>query len=114
MARTEDDADDDDRGGRVAEGAAERLTPDDPSEASREGEASASAREQHPHDAPDGTLIARLSRDEHGGAFELFDDRHEACATAPRPNPYVDDDGDPWSPSKSLPSAREPRPGPGF
>jgi hypothetical protein len=44
--------------------------------------------------ATDGTAIARLSRDAHGGTFELFDDRHEVSVRVPRavsdpaPNPY--------------------------
>jgi hypothetical protein len=47
--------------------------------------------------APDGTALARISRDAHGGTFELFDDRHGAPmglpgaganthAAAPNPN----------------------------
>jgi hypothetical protein len=55
--------------------------------------------------APDGTALARISRDAHGGAFELFDDRQEVSmrvpspgtlAPAPPPNPYVLDK-DPWT-----------------
>jgi hypothetical protein len=64
--------------------------------------------------ASDGTPLARLSRDAHGGTFELFDDRHGTRPAALQPNPYVDDDGDPWTPAESHPGAREPRPGPGF
>ena len=40
--------------------------------------------------APDGTLVARLSRDAHGGSFELFDGKSLAT-TELRPNPYVVD-----------------------
>jgi hypothetical protein len=45
--------------------------------------------------ATDGTALARLSRDAHGGTFELFDDRHEVSTRVPRgsaepaPNPYT-------------------------
>jgi hypothetical protein len=54
--------------------------------------------------APDGTALARISRDAHGGVFELFDDRHEMSMQAPRAAPTVRDprapnsddlDGDP-------------------
>jgi hypothetical protein len=57
--------------------------------------------------APDGTAIARLSRDAHGGTFELFDNRHEVSMRAPKgpakfpelaPNPYATD-VDPWTPA---------------
>jgi hypothetical protein len=34
--------------------------------------------------APDGTALARLARDAHGGTFELFDDRHEVSMRVPR------------------------------
>jgi hypothetical protein len=68
--------------------------------------------------ASDGTPIARLSRDAHGGTFELFDDRHEVGGARPstelRPNPYQDDEGDPWVKPELRPRAPEKRPGPGF
>jgi hypothetical protein len=60
--------------------------------------------------APDGTALARLSRDAHGGTFELFDDRHEVSTRVQRaaplspvlaPNPF-EIDADPWT---SLPAA---------
>jgi hypothetical protein len=50
--------------------------------------------------ATDGTALARLSRDAHGGTFELFDDRHGMLMRLPKatvnvpglaPNPYVTD-----------------------
>jgi hypothetical protein len=59
--------------------------------------------------APDGTVVARLSRDAHGGSFELFDDRPGVRPKELRANPYVDE-VDPWS--KTAPVAK--RPGPGF
>lgn len=37
--------------------------------------------------APDGAPLARLSRDAHGGTFELFDDRQEVSVRAPRVTP---------------------------
>jgi hypothetical protein len=51
---------------------------------------------------PDGSAIARLSRDAHGGIFELFDDQQAVSVRAPSvaaprpplaPNPYVIDPG---------------------
>jgi hypothetical protein len=64
--------------------------------------------------SPDGTPIARLSRDAHGANFELFDER---LATRPtrvasdlRSRAYVDDD-DPW---EERPAKAGARPGPGF
>jgi hypothetical protein len=59
--------------------------------------------------APDGTVVARLSRDAHGGSFELFDGRSSSASKELRANPYVDD-ADPWS--KPRPVGE--RPGPGF
>ncbi len=59
--------------------------------------------------APDGTVVARLSRDSHGGSFELFDDRSSTASKELRPNPYVEY-ADPWSKAKPLGE----RPGPGF
>ena len=61
--------------------------------------------------APDGTALARLSRDAHGGKFELFDDRHEVSvrvpnvapnAPPPPANPYAGE-ADPWA----APAARD-------
>ena len=54
--------------------------------------------------AADGTPIARLSHDAHGGTFELFDSHQQPEL---RPNPY-DVDDDPFT------TRKEPRPGPGF
>ena len=44
--------------------------------------------------AADGTVLARLSRDAHGGTFELYDDRHQVSMRVPKlsdlaANPYV-------------------------
>ena len=56
----------------------------------------------------DGKPIARLSRDAHGGFFELYDDRHEGAARfssgalgVPHAasEPYVLDQDDPWRPA---------------
>jgi len=56
--------------------------------------------------APDGTALARLSRDARGGTFELFDNREEVSMRAPAApsklprlaaNPYTID-ADPWTP----------------
>jgi hypothetical protein len=65
---------------------------------------------------PDGTAIARLSRDAHGGLFELYGDRQEGVArfpstpmAAPHPpsrEPYVLDDDDPWRSRASGKSSR--------
>lgn len=67
--------------------------------------------------SPDGHPIARLSRDMHGGVFELYDDRQEvvtrlgntvrpvAAAKELHPNPYVVDEADPFASTS---------PGPGF
>jgi hypothetical protein len=76
--------------------------------------------------ATDGKPIARISRDARGGALELYDDDQRVTFRAPAaaatrsiaglkawdssPNPYVLDDGDPWT-AEAPPSAR---PGPGF
>ena len=57
--------------------------------------------------ATDGTALARLSRDAHGGTFELFDDRHEVSMRVPRavsdpaPNPCVVDKDPQTSPPPS-------------
>jgi hypothetical protein len=59
--------------------------------------------------APDGTLVARLSRDAHGGSFELFDGRAGMATKELRPNPYLDE-ADPWNTGKPVGE----RPGPGF
>jgi hypothetical protein len=66
--------------------------------------------------APDGTPIARLSRDAHGGTFELFDESHDIGGAKPelRANPYQDDVSDPWVKPELRQRAREPRPGAGF
>jgi hypothetical protein len=63
--------------------------------------------------APDGTPVARLARDAHGGSFELFDE-HSAGRAARgtkelQSNPYVDVE-DPWM--KAAPVGE--RPGAGF
>jgi hypothetical protein len=64
--------------------------------------------------ATDGTPIARLSRDAHGGTFELFDERGDGrrgrVSGELRPNPYVADEADPWA---NRPG-RSDKPGPGF
>jgi len=59
--------------------------------------------------APDGSVVARLTRGAHGGSFELFDDGSGAVSRELRANPYVDD-VDPWTKAKPLGE----RPGPGF
>lgn len=68
--------------------------------------------------SPDGRPLARLSRDAHGGVFELFDDHQEIATRVPNvvhaipaakelhPNPYVLDEDDPFA--SAAP------PGPGF
>lgn len=71
---------------------------------------------------PDGAAIARISRDAHGGLFELYGDRQDGVArfsslpmAAPaRPatrEPYVLDDDDPW---RSRASGKSARPDVGF
>ncbi len=59
--------------------------------------------------APDGTVVARLSRGARGGSFELFDGRSGAATKELRANPYLDE-VDPWSTGKAVGE----RPGPGF
>jgi hypothetical protein len=39
--------------------------------------------------APDGTALARISRDANGGRLELFDDHHEVSVRVPRAAPSV-------------------------
>jgi hypothetical protein len=39
--------------------------------------------------APDGTALARISRDANGGRLELFDDHHEVSVRVPRAAPTV-------------------------
>lgn len=57
--------------------------------------------------APDGTVVARLTRDSHGGNFELFDDRRSGAAKELRPNPYTDY-VDPWSQPKPVSERADP------
>jgi hypothetical protein len=56
-------------------------------------------------------VVARLSRDAHGGSFELFDGKAGVATKELRPNPYREDEEDPGSTGKP---ARGARPGPGF
>jgi hypothetical protein len=70
----------------------------------------------------DGKAIARLSRDEHGGVLELYDDRQEPTARfssgalanghtrrAAQKNPFLIDDEDPWvTPERPRSTASDP------
>jgi hypothetical protein len=65
---------------------------------------------------PDGRPVARLSRDAHGGLFELFDEHDTAMSAVPRQvpspfgnarqvkEPYVLDDEDPFLDDRPSPA----------